>query len=332
MNRSVLLDLLRIFAIALVFIAHFGQLLGTSAGGFFGIKNFYYVSLGGVGVSLFLILSGVLAGLTSSTGKTGYLTYQLKKLLRIYPLYLLSVPLAMIGYLLGDLLLNGDLPVLFPNGFGIDLLGSLTGFYAWMGLWGGPYNAPSWFIALIIVMYLLFPPLYQMLKRWPHRVLLATFLISVVSRIYVGQQGVPFVDEGLYGSVESWVYRQFGFMPGRPGDWFPPCRLFEFALGIYLAIILPGSVWSWLKAGFLARPVHYLSDLSFALFLLHYPFLFLVVWLEELGLPLPLSIGLYLVLLMALAHGVDRLDQRLPRKAVLGWLSPGRKSRYAAQH
>lgn len=331
MNRSVLLDILRILAIALVFIAHFGQLLGTSAGDFFGIRNFYYVSLGGVGVTLFLILSGLLAGLTHSASKTGYFTYLLKKLLRIYPLYLISVPLAMGGYLLGDLLLDGDLPRLFPNGAVTDLVGCISGFYAWIGLWGGPYNPPSWFIALIVVMYVLFPLLFGVLKRWPHRGLLATLIISLIARLYVGQEGVPFVDRSLYDSVESWFYRQYGFMPGRPGDWFPPCRLFEFSLGIYLAIILPAFIWTRLKTGVLDRVIHKVSDLSFALFLLHYPFLFLVVWLEGIGLPLALSIPVYLMLLTVLAYWVNRVDQALARQKILGWLSHARKSRYAAQ-
>lgn len=316
MNRSVLLDLLRIFAIVLVFIAHFGQLLGTSAGGFFGIKNFYYVSLGGVGVSLFLILSGLLAGLTSSARHTGYFDYLLKKLLRIYPVYLLSIPLAVIGYLAGDLLLQGDFPEVFPNGAVTDLVGSISGFYSWFGLWGGPYNPPSWFIALIIVMYALFPVLFALLKRWPHRVLVITLIISLASRIYVGQEGVPFMGGGLYDSVESWLYRRYGFMPGRPGDWFPPCRLFEFTLGIYLALVVPCSVWSWLKTGPLERPILWLSDLSFPLFLLHFPFLFLVTLLLDSGLPTVMSILIYLILLFPLAIWVGRLDQRVPRKRI----------------
>jgi peptidoglycan/LPS O-acetylase OafA/YrhL len=74
MNRSLLLDILRISAIALVFVAHFGQLVDTSAGDFFGLKNFYYVSLGGIGVSLFLVLSGILAGLGGPSPKVGYVT------------------------------------------------------------------------------------------------------------------------------------------------------------------------------------------------------------------------------------------------------------------
>jgi peptidoglycan/LPS O-acetylase OafA/YrhL len=129
MNRSVLLDILRIFAIALVFAAHLGQLVDTSAGDFFGLKNFYYVSLGGVGVSLFLVLSGILAGLGGFSPKAGYVTYMKKKVLRIYPLYLMSVPLAIMGYFLGSLLLEGDIPKLFPNGFITDMIGSITGYH-----------------------------------------------------------------------------------------------------------------------------------------------------------------------------------------------------------
>jgi len=59
----------------LVFVAHFGQLFDHDSGGFFGIKNFYYVSLGGVGVTVFLILSGILLGLTegNKTLRIGFL-------------------------------------------------------------------------------------------------------------------------------------------------------------------------------------------------------------------------------------------------------------------
>lgn len=331
MQRSVLLDLARVFAIALVFVAHIGQLLDSAAGAFFGVKNFYYVSLGGVGVSLFLLLSGLLAGLTVAASQSGYFAYLVKKLLRIYPLYLLSVPLAVLGYLLGGWLLDGDLPRLFPNGVAPDLLGSLSGFYAWMGLWGGPYNAPSWFIALILPLYALFPALFGLLKRWPQRTLLATLILSIVARYYVGQQGLPFARPSLFDSVEGWLYRQYGFMPGRPGDWFVPCRLFEFTLGIYLALRLPRQLWFAVGTGVLSRPIAWLSDLSFALFLLHYPFLFLIPLLSGLGLPLALAIVLYLLLTGMLAQQVNRLDQRFPRRRVLGWLSWGKQKRYAAE-
>ncbi len=319
MERSTLLDSLRIFAITLVFVAHIGQLLGHVSGDFFGLKNIYYVSLGGVGVTLFLILSGLLAGLSDGPKDEECIRYLLKKILRIYPLYLLSVPLAMLGYALGGGLLQGDLPDMFPNGITTDLIGSLTGFYAWAELWGGPYNPPSWFIALIMSLYALFPLLYFAFKRKPHFTLLILFGISLGSRYYVGQWGIPFIESTWLDQMQGWVYRQYGFMPGRPGDWFPPCRVFEFGLGIYLALHLPKTLWNRLRLPF-SKAIRWLSDLAFPLFLVHYPFLFLVTTLIDLGLPVVLAISAYMGLMLVLAYWINRLDIRVPRKRVIARL------------
>ncbi|GGO87229.1 hypothetical protein GCM10011348_39930 [Marinobacterium nitratireducens] len=310
MNRSPLLDSLRILAIALVLIAHIGQLLGHASGDFFGLKNFYFVSLGGLGVSLFLVLSGALAGLGNASRRNGYPHYLLKKVMRIYPLYWLSVPLAMLGYALGAGLLAGDVPEMFPNGFATDLLGSLSGFYAWIGLWGGPYNPPSWYISLIMSLYVLAPAMLWFMKRWPHRTLGALLAISLAARYYVGQWGLPFMVPSLFEQVEGWLYRQYGFMPGRPGDWFPPCRLFEFGLGIYLAQNLPQALWSGSRLPF-GNATRLLADLSFPLFLIHYPFLFLVPSLMAQGLSEWLAIAVYLALILVAAFQINTLEQRI---------------------
>lgn len=325
MKRSLLLDALRIFAITLVFLAHFGQILNWDAGNFFGVKNFYYVSFGGLGVSLFLVLSGILAGLGESGKKSGYFSYMLKKVLRIYPLYWLSVPIAMLGYMLGEWVLDGNFPKLFPNGFGADLVGSLTGFYTWMGLWGGPYNSPSWFIGLIMVMYALFPLLYIAIKKQPHIAILILLGISVGSRIYVGKHGVPFVDQSFIEGVVSFFYRQYGFMPGRPGDWFPPCRVFEFGLGVYLALLVPKQFWFRLDIG-KNKVITFLSDHAFALFLVHYPFLFLVTYLVEMGSPAWLAILVFMVFVVVVSYFITQLDSRFPRKRVIAMVGFQEKS------
>lgn len=312
MNRSTLLDSLRVLAITLVLVAHIGQLMDHASGDFFGWKNVYFVSLGGVGVTLFLILSGVLAGLSQAQGKHSYASYLLKKARRIYPVYWLSLPVAMLGYTLGNGLLQGKLPDFFPNGPAVDLLGSLTGFYAWMGLWGGPYNPPSWFIGLIMSLYVLCPLMLRCMQRWPHQTLAVLFCISFSARYYVGQWGVPFVAPSLLEQMEGWLYRQYGFMPGRPGDWFPLCRVFEFGLGIYLALKLPVTLWRRFNipgSNLLRR----LSDLSFPLFLIHYPFLFLIQELAELELPVWSGIVAYISLMLVAATLLSRLEQRLKR-------------------
>jgi len=311
MNRSTLLDSLRILAIVLVLVAHLGQLLGHASGDFFGWKNLYYVSLGGVGVSVFLVLSGVLAGLGRPVQMGRYPQYLLKKVIRIYPVYWLSIPLAMLGYALSEGGLEGEWPELFPNGLMVDLLGSLTGFYAWVGLWGGPYNPPTWYIALIMSLYLLAPIMLVCMQRWPYLTLVTLFGISLSARWYVGQWGIPLQDSSTLEQVQGWLYRQYGFMPGRPGDWFPPCRLFEFGLGLYLALRLPKAFWSrlTLPAGAVVR---WLSDLAFALFLVHYPFLFLVPILLDAGLPTAAAITIYLALMLLAADLLNRLERRLP--------------------
>jgi len=322
MNRSVLLDLLRVFAIGLVFIAHFGQLLGTSTGGFFGLKNFYYVSLGGVGVSIFLVLSGVLAGLGDANKKTSYTLYIIKKCLRIYPLYWMSVPLSILGYVLGSWLLDGTLPKLSPNGLLVDTIGSISGFYSWFGLWGGPFNSPSWFIGLIMVMYAACPAMIYFIKRWPHLTVLALFLISAYSRYYIGQNGVPFMDQSFFEGIKSWFFRKYGFMPGRPGDWFPLCRVFEFGLGIYLAAVLPKSFWFTLDIKF-KKILFFFSDIAFPLFLIHLPYMFLVHYLnKELKIPLSMSVTLFMVLLVLASYFINRLDTLVPRKYLISKFKP----------
>lgn len=323
MNRSLLLDLLRIFAIALVFVAHIGQALGHESGNFFGIKNFYFVSLGGVGVSLFLILSGLLAGLTEAGRKSRYGEYLLKKILRIYPLYWLAVISSFLLFQLAEdqLLKPGNW---FPSGPGTDLLGSLTGFYSWLGLWGGPYNPPSWFIALIMVLYALFPLLAWTITRRPHLSLLVLLAISIGSRLYLGRYGLPFGESHFWDGAVEYTYRQFGFMPGRPTDWFPLCRVFEFGLGSYLALNVNRDWWFALRLG-QTRLVNFFSDLSFPLFLVHYPLLFTLEEFQGWGMTTPLAISIYLALSVALAYPLSRLDQQVPRQKIVGMFRTGKR-------
>ncbi|RXJ72792.1 acyltransferase [Veronia nyctiphanis] len=317
MQRSLMLDMARVFAIALVLIAHFGQLLGHASGDFFGIKNFYYVSLGGVGVSLFLLLSGLLVGLTDAHRSPRFLPYMKKKVVRIYPMYLLTVPLSFVGYLLSGLVLDGGLPDVFPNGFWIDTLGSVTGAYAWLGLWGGPYNPPSWFIGLIMAMYLLAVPLIGLFKWSPNVTLQFLFILSVFSRWYVGAEGVFPFDDSVFDDLKGWTYRQFGFMPGRPTDWFPLCRVFEFALGIYLALQVKHNFWFKLDISLLRKPVTFLSDIAFPLFLLHYPFMFLVMMFNDWGMNTSLSISMFLVFIVVMAWCVTQAESLLMKRVYI---------------
>ena len=233
-----------------------------------------------------------------------------KKLKRIYPLYWLSLPISLLGYVLASLAMNDSSPDLVPNSFMLDLLGSLTGFYSWIGLWGGPYNPPSWFIGLIISLYAVGPLILKGFNKRPYLTLLILLVISVASRMYVGQEGIPFVPTNTYDEVKGWAYRQFGFMPGRPTDWFPLCRIFEFGLGVYIGMRLPKHIWFALQLPF-HKVTAYLSNLAFPLFLLHYPWMFLVAVFIDHGMPIIFSIGLYMFSLIMLSYDVSKLESKV---------------------
>ena len=86
-TRLVLLDLLRVVAITLVVTAHAGQAVNHPIGQFFGVENFYWVSIGGVGVTIFLVLSGLALQLNYGHKDIGYGQLMASRILRIYPVY-----------------------------------------------------------------------------------------------------------------------------------------------------------------------------------------------------------------------------------------------------
>lgn len=225
----------------------------------------------------------------------------------------MSVTIAIAGYLLETWLLKGKLPELFPSGMLIDIVGSVTGFYAWMGLWGGPYNSPSWYIALIMSMYAVFPMLLYLMKKNPHIVIIILFLISAGARHFVGQHGLPFEHLSFWDRIVNFFYQMYGFLPGRPVDWFPLCRIFEFGLGIYLARILSTDIWFKLSLPY-TRIIAVLSDLAFPLFLIHYPYLFTIHLLTEKGMSTTPAIFCYIAFVFALGFLMNLLDKRIPRK------------------
>ena len=177
-----------------------------------------------------------------------------RRFLKIYPVYYLSLFVGVLIYLQHN---NWQCSVCnVPN-----LLAGITGFYAFIGKWGGPFVGTSWFIGLIITMYLLYPYISKKIQSRPHTTLITLLIISVLSRFLLGR---------------------YNILPTRPLDWFPLSRLFEFSLGIYLVNIIKRDLWlcmnDFKKIG---RILAFSSEISFPLFLVHYPLLFLVKYFSR---------------------------------------------------
>ena len=286
-----MLDVVRCVAIGLLLMAHIAQAVGSPLGGFFGIHNFYYVSFGGLAVTIFLILSGMVLELQYGSRKSSYVLFIIKRCLRIYPIYYMSLLVGILVYFLGSYrdsryLLSG------LSKLGVrDLVLSITGLYAFAGKWGGPFINTSWFIALIMSMYVLFPFLSRLIKKRPNISIFALLSISTVSRFILGR---------------------YGILPTRPLDWFPLCRVFEFSLGIYLAILLSRSLWHGLNSLRCLRPlVSFISEISFPLFLIHYPLLLLIYSLTKRGLSLLLAVSVFIVICCTLSWIAVTIDKRI---------------------
>ena len=298
--RFLLLDIIRSIAIVLVIAAHIGQAIESPLGLFFGIKDFYFISLGGIGVTIFLILSGLTLELNYGTKELNFSRFIAKRLLRILPVYYISLILG-IGVFIGKhIYYTGDISKIFLVCNPFDFVGTITGFYAFMGLWGGPFLPTSWFIGLIITMYVLYPTISKSMRHHPNTTIFFLLIISTFSRLILGK---------------------YELLAGRPLDWFPLCRVFEFSLGIYLVGVIKSSLWVSCNKYERTGPIFRLiSGISFPLFLVHYPLLHIMMYFVQNEFSTILCIAVFVLISVFISWIIFSFDVRVPRKFVMGIL------------
>lgn len=234
-NRLMFLDIMRILAISFVVLTHISKTLHSYY--FVLIPNIYDFGIGMFGVILFIITSGAVLEYNYGSMEWRQIPrFLLKRIKRIYPIYWVSLALGLMVK-----------PILLKSNF-IDILSQFSGFNAFTGKWGGPINTVGWFIGLIICLYALFPLLSHLCKKNPEIFIAFSLFVSLSSRFYFS----------ISGDKTDAV------------RWFPLCALFEFSLGIY---IIKRELYPKLVNN--SKTISWLSDLTFYVFLIHYPILFL---------------------------------------------------------
>lgn len=277
-QRILFFDFVRIFAILLVIFTHIAQTVHSPLGGFFGIKGFYEVSLGGVAVTLFLFLSGLVLEINYGRKPLNYFPFIRKRLTYIYPIYWLST---LIGIAIATSVLGPSVLKQLLNPF--TVFETVTGFFPFFGHWSGPFVGSSWFIGLIVAMYLLYPFLSACHKKSPILTLLFTLFISVICRYLLGSSTI---------------------LPNRPLDWFPLCRVLEFYLGIYFAnLVTQISLFNVFNNFKYQKIVNFFSELSFPAFLIHFPLLDIFRVLIQ-KFPFTISAFIYLLLTIITSYVV----------------------------
>ena len=283
-GRSLLLDLIRIVSISLVIGDHILQHLTNPTARLliqsFGIKGFYWTNMGSVGVTLFLILSGMALEYNHGKEKIKYFSFIAKRFTRIYSTYwlciLFSIPLVGIE--------------IFPHNFK-DIFLNLSGLFIYTGRpWTDYFIPTAFFLGIILYLYFLFPLISKAMKQRPTLTILSLLIISVAARLYMGHQTIMF----------------------RPTDSYPLARVFEFGFGIWIvnqkkafSII---AVWGQnIKTNFF----QILSELSFPAFLMHSALL-------RLNLINPsepkITITKFLELTLVLSFAIYALDKLVQKK------------------
>jgi len=287
MKRSVLLDLLRILAVAAVVLVHIFQMLDHTWGEKFGFPDFYFVSLGGIGVTVLVIISGITLGLRYAGSDVIYLDFIKKRIFHIYPTYYVILIGGIIAYFVREYYGFGPNPDLSL----IDIPLSLTATYVFFGLWGGPFVGASWFLGLIISLYLIFPVLVAWFRKKPHLTLLVLLIVSTATRFLLGR---------------------YDLLPLRSLDWFFLSRVFEFGLGIYLAIMFPKDFWFILNGNNVVETVSaYLGKISFPFYLAHGPIRHTVKHLKHYSFSTAEWLSVFLLMTLIASIIVFEFDQRI---------------------
>jgi peptidoglycan/LPS O-acetylase OafA/YrhL len=256
--RVLLFDVLRVIAICMVLYSHVLITMGppfSEAGlPYIGIKNFYWATWGQIGVTLFLAVSGLSLEYNYGRRKVRVGTFYLRRILRIYPTYYMSLLLALVIKLAislrAEIVYGKSFIFLGQPHFG-DFILTMTGFNAFAGRWGGSLVWSSWFIGLIVTMYLLYPLISLCMKKYPLLSLGSLFVVSGVSRLITGHWNI---------------------LPGNALEWFPPNRLFEFGIGVFLVRLLRRESLLIFNRVLVYIPLlTFFSSLSFPLFLVHDP-------------------------------------------------------------
>lgn len=233
-KRLLFIDILKIIGIGCVLFWHL----------FYDTKNLVWflplygmTHLGGIGVILFLIASG--AALTYNQynlkGTKNVLIFYYKRLARVYPAMWLTI---LFIFLL--------MPSLFESINYLELLKELTGFYYYFNKDIPAINSSLWFIGLIVILYILYPLLFNIISKYRYYGFIAIFTISMASNIY------------LHNNPEFLGYNSLFYFGVIPNLW-------AFCLGIFMI-----SIKLYPKFESSNGLIKGLSNLSFYIYLLQY--------------------------------------------------------------
>ncbi|MFC1662605.1 acyltransferase family protein [Patescibacteria group bacterium] len=289
--RYALIDVIRTIAIIFLLTGHIAAQLGNYlAITFIYIGDIYAAGIHQFAVTIFIILSGIVLGIKYQDIKISFMKFMGRRLIRIYSVYLIAVIVGVGMYYI----LHGS----FSNIPGSHFICTISGFCGYIGQGGGPFVSTGWFIGTILALYTLFPVILLLMKKNKHLTLFLLLLVSLIARLYFSQ------------ALISPIYEL---------EWHPFSRIFEFGLGIYLALIISKERWRILnRHQQTGRVFNFLAQISFPLFLIHGSFYFVLHNLTDSGVPAIFAIALYLLICLLVSWAMLKISIKLRKTSESG--------------
>ena len=238
-DRILFFDILRILFVALIVYGHAKWIVipwfnNTFFADGFSPFNIYTLGLTGDAVYGMIFVSGAVMeyNYRSISRFSDYTRFIFRRFIRVYPAFWMSLVL---GIILAPAVLQNNLP---------GALFEFTGFYVILGQGPGVINTMGWFIAAIFSLYLLYPILSRIVRKYQMTAVICFCVIS---------WGLRFVELTYNPVPLSLFYR-----------WFPLFNAFEFCLGIYIV----QKKWYPVTKN-IYPAVRKLADLSYYVFLFH---------------------------------------------------------------
>lgn len=297
-TRVLFFDLLRVIAISMILLSHMLITIGPPVsqwGQFYiGIKNFYWTTWGEIGVTIFLIISGLSLEYIYGNKKINFGSYYLKRIIRIYPTYYMSLFIALGIHILvasWAYIKHTKQFILLPGFDYFDFFLTLSGFNAFAGKWGGSLVWTSWFIGLIMTLYLFYPAISYGIRKYPWGVITVLLIVSVVSMHIIGQSSI---------------------LSGNPMQWFPLNRIFEFGFGVFLVRTLKQDFLLSFNKLLKHLPfLPFLSTISFPLFLIHDPLRRFIYFGPKNLTSLIIGIPVFIILSIILSKCALMIDEKV---------------------
>jgi len=150
-SRVMIFDLLRILAIAIIVCFHSWELFIPKPLTF-TIPIIGLVSMGTIGIALFVFVSGAVLEISYRAKPTDYISFIKARIIRIFPAFWCTLLILMIVVPVQHTISNILLEFMGMGIFALNLRNMIDG--------------PGWFIGLIFIYYLIFPFITKWMERY----------------------------------------------------------------------------------------------------------------------------------------------------------------------